>query len=66
MMKKYRENVQQGSDSDLPIWLEATTAKSRDIYAKCGFEVVQEMKLGKGTHAATGLREKGGPGVSIW
>lgn len=50
----------------LPIWLEATTARSRDVYVRCGFEVLEEMVVGKGTHANSGEVEKGGPGVSIW
>jgi GNAT superfamily N-acetyltransferase len=48
------------------MWLEATTAKSRDVYARCGFKAVGEVHLGKGTHAATGAYEKDGPGVTIY
>ena len=47
------------------VWLEATTAKSRDVYARCGFKAVGEISLGKGTHAANGAYEKGGPGVTV-
>ncbi len=53
----------------LPIWLEATTAKSKPIYEKVGFEVVEEMVLGKrkarsdGTACAKGEE---GEGVKIW
>nr|POF17838.1 putative n-acetyltransferase [Quercus suber] len=50
----------------LPIWLESTTEHSRDIYASCGFAVVGEYVLGKGRHAASGHREKGGPGVPVY
>jgi ribosomal protein S18 acetylase RimI-like enzyme len=50
----------------LSIWLEATTPKSREIYKKCGFEVVGDFVLGKGSHAASGEVEKNGPGVSVW
>lgn len=56
----------KAAERDLPIWLEATTPSSRDIYKKCGFEVVGEFVLGKGSHAATGKIEKGGPGVTVW
>ena len=55
---------QQGGG--LPLWLEATTKHSRDIYERLGFEEVQEMKVGEGTHAASGAFQKGGPGISIW
>ena len=48
------------------IWLEATTAKSRDVYTRCGFrEVGEPISMGKGTHAATGAYEEGGPGVVV-
>ncbi|EME39642.1 hypothetical protein DOTSEDRAFT_75330 [Dothistroma septosporum NZE10] len=50
----------------LPIWLEATTEKSRGVYERCGFKVVREIQLGTGTHAASGATEKGGPGVKAW
>lgn len=53
-------------EDGLPIWLEATTAKSRDVYAKCGFETVGEINLGVGSHASTGLREKGGSGLVVY
>ena len=48
------------------IWLEATTEQSSNVYAKCGFKVVGEVHLGKGTHAATGAYEKDGPGVTVY
>lgn len=50
----------------LPIWLEATTTKSRDIYIKCGFQVTGEFVLGKGSHSADGEIEHGGSGVTVW
>lgn len=49
----------QREHADLPMWLEATTRKSRDIYERCGFREVEEMKLGVGTHANSGVLEKG-------
>jgi len=74
LITRYRQQLLAGEgrgqsqerSAELPIWLEATTAKSRDVYLRCGFEVVEEMVLGKGRHAASGIREQGGPGVSIW
>ena len=56
----------RATEEGLPIWLEATTKHSRDIYARLGFDVVQEMTLGEGTHAASGAFKHDGPGVSIW
>jgi len=63
MMRRYQEIA---SHDQLPIWLEATTAKSMKIYEKLGWEVVEEMVLGKGAANADGNRCKGGEGVKIW
>ena len=57
---------EKAATDGLPIWLEATTKHSRDIYERLGFQEVQEMRLGRGTHAPSGKFEKGGEGVSIW
>ncbi|KAF2478557.1 hypothetical protein BDY17DRAFT_328097 [Neohortaea acidophila] len=61
-----KEYQQKAAAEGLPIWLEATTPRSRDVYAKVGFEETTMMKLGEGTHAASGVPETGGPGVCIW
>lgn len=61
-----KEYQQKAAAEGLPIWLEATTPRSRDVYAKVGFEETTVMKLGEGTHAASGVPGKGGPGVCIW
>ena len=63
IMRKYQERA---SRDQLPIWLEATTAKSMKIYANLGWEVVDEITLGKGKASADGLQCKGGEGVKVW
>ena len=63
MVSRYQDKAKE---EGYAIWLEATTPKSRDIYLRQGFKIVQEMCLGKGTHAASGAREKGGSGVPVW
>jgi hypothetical protein len=63
-----RHHQALATEANLPIWLEATTAKSRDIYLKLGFEVVQEIVMGKGRVGCDGLvteREKA-MGVPLW
>lgn len=60
-------HMQEYARSDgRPLWLEATTAKSRDLYSKHGFITVGEVVLGKGEVNPKGLTEKGGQGVTIW
>ncbi|CZR67316.1 uncharacterized protein PAC_17215 [Phialocephala subalpina] len=38
-----------------PLWLEATTEKSMRVYSRCGFEIVEELRLGKGKVGTNGL-----------
>ena len=54
------------ANESTPICLEATTAYSRDLYAKLGFQEVDEMLLGKGKVGADGKLKKNGEGVRIW
>ena len=49
-----------------PIWLEATTAYSRDIYVRLGFQIIDEIVLGKGQVAPDGTTSEGGEGVKVW
>ena len=63
IMRRYQEIA---SREQLPIWLEATTAKSMRLYSKLGWETVEEMVIGKGKASADGLQCKGGEGVKIW
>lgn len=49
-----------------PIWLEATTAMSRQLYLKHGFEDVEPLVLGKGKVGSNGKIQKDGKGVTIW
>lgn len=37
-----------------------------EIYKKEGFEIVEEMILGKGTAGADGEPKKDGEGVTVW
>ncbi|KAL2257509.1 hypothetical protein VTK26DRAFT_85 [Humicola hyalothermophila] len=55
-----------GNGAPLPIWLEATTELSRDLYRKHGFTVVAEVVLGKGRVGRDGVPKEGGEGVTIW
>ena len=61
-----RQKQVKCSEQDIPIWLEATTAMSRDVYLRCGFQTLDEIHLGKGTHNENGERQSDGIGVTIW
>lgn len=63
VIARYQE---KSGKENLPIWLEATTKKSRDIYHRQGFEILDEIRLGEGTHAESGAKQEGGPGVPQW
>jgi predicted acetyltransferase len=65
--RRWLTHVQnQAREDKLPIWLEATTAISRDMYTKYGFSSAGEAVLGKGKVDDKGLTKKGGEGVTIW
>ena len=61
-----RELQDIAKKDDCSLWLEATTAYSRDIYARLGFEMIEEIVLGQGQVGEDGLRKKGGEGVRVW
>ncbi|CAM6087000.1 unnamed protein product [Calypogeia fissa] len=64
MMREYQARA---AEDGLPVWLEATTEKSMRLYLQFGWELVEEMVLGKGKAKADGtLTKKGGEGVKIW
>ncbi|KAM7190199.1 hypothetical protein V8F20_009821 [Naviculisporaceae sp. PSN 640] len=63
-------NSTRGSGHDgqglLPLWLEASTEMSRDIYKRYGFKLVGEVTVGKGKVGKHGLPKQGGEGVTVW
>ena len=63
LIKRYQEISIR---DQVPIWLEATTEYSRNLYTTLGFETVEEITLGKGKVGTDGTNLKGGAGVKIW
>ncbi|KAK3374796.1 hypothetical protein B0H63DRAFT_480895 [Podospora didyma] len=57
---------EQARSDGRPLWLEATTKYSRDLYLKYGFTIVGEAVLGKGKVGPDGLKKKGGEGITTW
>ncbi|KAJ8127643.1 hypothetical protein O1611_g5993 [Lasiodiplodia mahajangana] len=58
--------MERARNDKRPIWLEATTRESLQLYTRHGFETVGEMVLGRGDVGPDGLPCNGGPGVTIW
>lgn len=56
----------RGEADGRPIWLEATTELSRELYLKHGFRIVGEIVLGKGKVGSDGLPQNQGEGLKIW
>jgi hypothetical protein len=63
IIRSYQERAEKDKK---PLWLEGTTEYSMNLYAKLGFEMIDEIVLGKGKVGADGLAKKGGEGVKIW
>ncbi|KAI0547012.1 hypothetical protein F4679DRAFT_377501 [Xylaria curta] len=49
-----------------PLWLEASNANARGLYAKHGFKEIEEFTLGRGVVGPDGLAQDGGEGVKSW
>lgn len=49
-----------------PLWLEATTPHSRDLYTQHGFVLVEEIVIGQGSVGPDGKAKKGAAGFPIW
>jgi hypothetical protein len=49
-----------------PVVLEATSPRSRDIYAHLGFKIAEEITLGAGRIDGLAHRLEGGSGISVW
>ncbi|KAH7360381.1 hypothetical protein BKA65DRAFT_492964 [Rhexocercosporidium sp. MPI-PUGE-AT-0058] len=60
LIKKFQAIAQKDG---LPIWIEGTTDNSARVYAKCGFELVERIRLGEGVVGADGRLKRGGEGV---
>jgi ribosomal protein S18 acetylase RimI-like enzyme len=58
--------VQKAKEKEVPLWLEATSERSKRAYEKLGFKVVEEMKIGKGQCDSNGNLVVGGEGLSMW
>lgn len=58
--------MQRARNDGRPVWLEATTRESMQLYTRHGFETVGEVVLGEGAVDAYGQPSKGGQGVTIW
>lgn len=55
----------------LPVWIEAGNARARDVYAYLGFQLLEELRIGEGTHRADGFladtsNGEDAPGVPVW
>lgn len=58
--------LKQAQEANVPAWLEATNTHARDVYAHFGFQVVEEVIIGKGIAAKNGNLEAGGEGVVLY
>lgn len=65
VIARLQEEIRTAGKS-MPIWLEATTEKSMQVYARLGFEHVDSWVIGKGKVDRDGEPRKDGEGVRIW
>lgn len=58
--------LQKASEEGLPVWIEATTEHSRDVYAHLGFQLIDEVKIGAGKADRDGNARFGGEGATVY
>jgi hypothetical protein len=56
--------LEKAKAEGVPVWLEAVDERGVAIYTHWGFELVDHVVVGAGTHGTHGWPEEGGPGVS--
>lgn len=59
-----RPILEKARADGVPVWLEAVDERGVAIYTHWGFELVEHVVLGAGTHGKHGWPEEGGEGVS--
>ena len=61
--------LRKAEKDGLPIWIEAGSARARDVYGYMGFELLEEIRVGAGTHTSRGypaINGEDAPGVPLW
>lgn len=61
--------LRKAEEDGLPIWIEAGSARAKDVYGYMGFELLDEMRSGAGTLRSDGYPAVDGedaPGVPTW
>lgn len=59
-----KPTLEKAKAEGTPVWLEAVDERGVAIYTKWGFELVDHVSLGAGTHDKLGWPEEGGEGIS--
>lgn len=58
--------LEKARRDSVPIWLDASSERSRKLYRKLGFQDVEEMRVGQGKSDQEGNVVESGEGVSLW
>ena len=58
--------LQRARHDGIPVVLEATSEKARDMYIHFGFKLVEEFIIGGGNTNKTGAPEEGGEGIVVF
>jgi hypothetical protein len=61
-----RPVLDMAKEKGWPVVLESTSPRSRDVYAHLGFQILEEITVGKGKVDGEGRGKDGGEGVLLW
>lgn len=58
--------IARAREEGVPLWLEAISEHSKQVYEHIGFRTVDTMRIGVGKATADGELKEGGEGVLIY
>jgi hypothetical protein len=58
--------IQKAAVEGVPVWIEATTRRSRDVYEFLGFKEVEQIVIGEERADSIGNVVEGGEGIVIY
>lgn len=58
--------IARAREERVPLWLEAVSEHSKQVYEHIGFRTVATMRVGAGNATADGELKKGGEGILVY
>lgn len=66
MRALFEPYIARARQDGVPIWLEAVSEHSKQVYEHLGFKTVADLRMGAGKFAPTGELQEGGEGIPLY